>query len=150
MARTVMPERVIRDGPAAGQRFATEVEDSVHLHLDFGGFFASVDFSWCVQASRNELFEVYGETGTIAGDPTMANTPIYVLRVPQAWEVEEAMPRLPRPDDWFQGVVHLVDCVRQRTELVNTPMHARHVLDVMLTGLRAAQEGRTLTLQTTF
>ena len=27
---------------------------SVHLHLDFGHFFATFDVSWCVQASRND------------------------------------------------------------------------------------------------
>lgn len=37
MAKTIMPERIIGDGPAAGRRFPTEVEDSVHLLLDFGG-----------------------------------------------------------------------------------------------------------------
>jgi predicted dehydrogenase len=150
MAKTVMPERVIADGPAAGRRFATEVEDSVHLHVDFGGFFASVDLSWCVQASRNELCEVYGESGTLSGDPTAANTPIHIFRARQGWCVEEPLQRLPRHDDWFQGVEHLVRCVVEDTEPINDAIHARHVLDLMLTALRAAQEGRTLALQTTF
>jgi predicted dehydrogenase len=144
-----MPERVIGDGPAAGSRFPTEVEDSVHLHLDFGRFFASVDLSWCVQASRSELFEVYGESGTLSGDPTMANTPLHVYRLHQGWTVEDPTPHLPRPDDWFQGVRHLVQCVVEDTEPVNDAVHARHVLDIMLTALRAAREGQTLALQTT-
>jgi predicted dehydrogenase len=150
MARTVMPERVIGDGPAAGKRFATQVEDSVHLHLDFGSFFAAVDLSWCVQATRNELFEVYGEHGTLSGDPTFANTLLHIFQADQAWRLEEPMPRWPRSDDWFQGVAHLVDCVRENTEPVNNATHARHVLDIMLTALRAAREGRTLAPQTTF
>jgi predicted dehydrogenase len=150
MARTIMPERVIGDGPAAGRRFPTEVEDSVHLHLDFGGFFAAVDVSWCVQATRNELFEVYGEHGTLSGDPTSANTPIHIFRVNQAWRVEEPIQRWPRHDDWFQGVAHLVDCVLENTQPLNSATHSRHVLDIMLTALRAAQEGRALALQTTF
>ncbi|HXH10315.1 MAG TPA: Gfo/Idh/MocA family oxidoreductase [Alphaproteobacteria bacterium] len=150
MAKTIMPERVIGDGPAAGQRFPMEVEDSVHLHLDFGGFFASVDLSWCVQASRNACFEVYGESATLSGDPTSANTPLHMFRTGQAWEVEDILPRLPRHDDWFQGVAHLVKCVLENTEPVNNAVHARHVLDIMLTALRAAREGRTLELQTTF
>jgi predicted dehydrogenase len=149
-ARTIMPERLIGDGPAAGTRFPTAVEDSVHLHVDFGSFFASVDLSWCVQATRNELFEVYGEDGTLSGDPTSANTPIHLFRTGQAWCVEEPTQRLPRNDDWFQGVAHLVDCVLENAEPVNSATHARHVLDIMLTALRSAQEGRTLALQTTF
>lgn len=150
MARTIMHERVIGDGPAAGRRFPTEVEDSVHLQVDFGRFFASVDLSWCVQATCNQPFEVYGEYGTLSGDPTYANTPIHIFRANQAWCVEEPIQRLPRNDDWFQGVAHLVDCVLDNTEPVNSATHARHVLDIMLTALRAAQEGRALALQTTF
>ena len=66
------------------------------------------------------------------------------------WSVEEPTSRLPRSDDWFQGVAHLVDCVLHDTEPVPSATHARHVLDIMLTALRSAQEGQALALQTTF
>ena len=127
-----------------------EVEDSVHLHLDFGSLFATLDVSWCAQASRNVAFEVYGEHGTLSGDPTYANTPIHIFRPRSGWTVEEPTPRWPRDDYWVQGVVHLVDCVRHDTVPVNNAAHARHVLDIMLTALRSAREGRALALQTTF
>jgi predicted dehydrogenase len=150
MAGTVMSEHVIGQGPAAGARLRTEVEDSAHLLLDFGGHFATLDVSWCAQASRNVTFEVYGEDGTLSGDPTYANTPIHIFRPGAGWTVEEPMPRWPRDDDWVQGVADLVDCVREGTAPVNSAAHARHVLDIMLTALRSAKEGRTLTLQTSF
>jgi predicted dehydrogenase len=150
MARTVMREHVIGNGPAAGRRFRSEVADSVHLHLDFGHFFATFDVSWCVPASRNETLEVYGEHDTLSGDPTYANTPIHIFRSGSGWTVDDPTPRLPRSDDWFQGVAHLADCVLHDTEPVPSATHARHVLDIMLTALRSAQEGRTLALQTTF
>ena len=150
MARTIMSEHVIGNGPAAGGRFRSEVADSVHLHLDFGRFFATCDVSWCVSASRNETLEVYGEHGTLSGDPTYANTPIHIFRPGSGWSVEELTPRLPRNDDWFQGVAHLVDCILHDTEPIPSATHARHVLDIMLTALRAAKEGRALALQTTF
>jgi len=150
MAGTIMNEHVISNGPAAGQRFRNEVADSVHLHLDFGGFFATFDVSWCVQASRNETLEVYGEHGTLSGDPTYANTPIHIFHPGSGWSVDEPTSRLPRSDDWFLGVDHLVDCVLHDTEPIPSATHARHVLDLMLTALRSAQEGRALALQTTF
>jgi predicted dehydrogenase len=127
-----------------------EAEDSIHLHLDFGSFFAALDVSWCVHGTRNELLEVYGEQGTLSGDPLYANSPVYVFRPGQTWSVEEPTQQWPRNDDWFQGVAHLVDCVRENTEPVNTAAHARHVLDIMLTALRSAREGRALSLQTSF
>jgi predicted dehydrogenase len=150
MARTIMREHVIGHGPAAGRRFRSAVADSVHLHLDFGHFFATFDVSWCVQASRNETLEVYGEHGTLSGDPTYANTPIHIFRPANGWSVDEPTPRLPRSDDWLQGVAHLVDCVLHDTDPILSAPHARHVLDIMRTALRAAQEGHALALQTTF
>jgi predicted dehydrogenase len=150
MAGTVMSEHFIAHGPAAGRRLRMEVEDSAHLHLDFGGLFAAFDVSWCVQASRNVTFEAYGEHGTLSGDPTYANTTIHIFRPATGWTMEEPTPRWPRDDDWVQGVVHLVDCVRHNTAPVNSATHARHVLDIMLTALRSARQGRALPLQTTF
>jgi predicted dehydrogenase len=149
MAGTIMSEHVI-GGPLAGRRLPMEVEDSVHLHLDFGSLFAALDVSWCVQASRNVTCEVYGEHGTLSGDPTYANTPIHVFRQGSCWTVEDPTPRWPRDDDWMQGVAHLVDCVRDDTAPVNNATHARHVLDIMLTALRSTREGRALAVQTTF
>jgi predicted dehydrogenase len=150
MSGTVMKERVIGDGPFAGTRIQTEVDDSVHLHLDLGRLFATLDISWCVQASRNEVLEVYGDAGTLSGDPTVANTPIHYFRLGCPWTVETPPQRLRHSDDWIQGIAHLIDCVVNDTEPVNNAIHARHVLDIMLTAIRSAKEGRTLTLQTTF
>jgi predicted dehydrogenase len=150
MSGTILPERVIRDGPFAGTRVHTQVDDSVHVHLDFGRLFASLDVSWCVQASRNECLEVYGEAGTLSGDPTAANVPMHWCGTGGPWRAEDASPPLPRCDDWIQGVAHLIECVVKDTEPVNNALHARHVLDIMLTALRSAKEGRTLALQTTF
>jgi predicted dehydrogenase len=94
--------------------------------------------------------EVYGEHGTLSGDPTYANTPIHIFRPGSGWTVEEPTLRLPRSDDWFQGVAHLVDCVLHDTDPILSATHARHVLDIMRTALRSAQEGHALALQTTF
>jgi predicted dehydrogenase len=150
MAGTIISEHIIDHGVAGGTRLRTEVEDSAHLHLDFGGLFTTLDISWCVQASHNITCEVYGENGTLSGDPTYANTPIHIFRSGTGWAMEEPTSRWPRDDDWVQGVAHLVDCVRYDGVPVNSATHARHVLDIMLTALCSAREGRTLALQTSF
>jgi predicted dehydrogenase len=150
MSGTIMKERVIGDGPFAGTRIRTEVDDSVHLHLDWGGLFATLDISWCVQASRNETLEVYGDAGTLSGDPTAANTPIHFFRPGCPWTIEEPPQRLPHSYSWIQGIAHLINCIVNDIEPVNNAIHARHVLDIMLTAARSAKEGQTLALQTTF
>jgi predicted dehydrogenase len=147
---TVLRERMIGDGPFAGTRIRTEVDDSVHLHLDWGGLFGTLDISWCVRASRNEILEVYGDAGTLSGDPITANAPIHLFRPGCPWTVEEHPQGLPHSDSWIQGAAHLIDCVAHDVEPVNNAIHARHVLDIMLTAARSAKEGRTLALQTTF
>jgi predicted dehydrogenase len=150
MSGTVLRERMIGDGPFAGTRIRTEVDDSVHVHLDWGELFATLDISWCVQASRNEILEVYGDAGTLSGDPMTANAPIHLFRLGCPWTVEEHPQGVPHSDSWIQGVAHLIDCVVNDVEPVNNALHARHVLDIMLTAGRSAKEGRTLALQTTF
>ena len=150
MGGTILPERTIPDGPRAGERFRTEAEDSMHLHLEFDGFFAALDASWCVQATRNQPFEVYGERGTLSGNPVYANTPIHLFRPEHGWREEEPDERLPRPDDWIQGVAHLVDCVLEGEGPRNSGAHACHVLEIMLAALRSAREGQAVTLSTSF
>ena len=148
MAGTIMSEHVISNGPAAGRRFRNEVADSVHLHLDFGHFFATCDVSWCVPASRNETLEVYGEHGTCPATLPMPIRPSisFAQAVAGLWT---------HPRHACPGATTFRRSPPRRlsvhdTEPIPSATHARHVLDIMLTALRSAQEGRTLTLQTTF
>jgi predicted dehydrogenase len=48
MAGTIINERVIGDGPFAGTRIPSDVDDSVHVHLAWERLFATLDISWCV------------------------------------------------------------------------------------------------------
>jgi predicted dehydrogenase len=43
-----------------------------------------------------------------------------------------------------------VDLVREGTPTSATPEHARHVIEIIEAGYRAAETGQTQTLQTTF
>jgi predicted dehydrogenase len=130
--------------PAVGHPpVPNETADSVHLHLDLGPLVASIDVNTCVQDSRNERYEVYGDRGTLSGDLVSANEPVHVFEAGSGWRVEQP-PELPRPDDWFQGLAHTVDQLLTGGELVTSAGHARHVLDVIRTAEAAAYEGRTL------
>ena len=75
------------------------------------------------------------------GDPTAANTPIHLFRPGCPWTVEESSTSAcPAATSWIQGVAHLIDCVVNDTEPVNNALHARHVLDIMLTAARSAKD----------
>jgi hypothetical protein len=46
--------------------------------------------------------------------------------------------------------MQLVDCVREGTDSVASAEHARHVIDIIESGYRAAETGQTQELRTTF
>ena len=47
-------------------------------------------------------------------------------------------------------VEHLLDCLETKQPSILGAEQARHVLEIMLAAQTAAQEGRTVTLETTF
>ena len=51
---------------------------------------------------------------------------------------------------WADGLGHLVDCLREGRELLATPEHACHVLEIMLQAQAAARDGRTRNVESTF
>ena len=50
----------------------------------------------------------------------------------------------------FEDVMQLVDLVREGAPTAANPEHARHVIDIIESGYRAAESGQTQTLRTTF
>jgi predicted dehydrogenase len=50
----------------------------------------------------------------------------------------------------FEDVMQLVDFVRDGTPSVATPEHARHVIEIIDKGYRAAETGQAQELVTTF
>lgn len=150
MAGTIIPERVISDGAAAGEIFQTEADDSAHLLLEFDGFFAALDCSWCAHASRNEGMEVHGENGVLAGNPTYADTALEIFHPGRGWQTEEPGKGRTRIEAWILGIEHFLESIFNDSVPINSAEHARHVLDIMLTAGRSAREGQTIELQTDF
>jgi predicted dehydrogenase len=50
----------------------------------------------------------------------------------------------------FEDIMQLVDWVRDGTPSIVTAEHARHVVEIIEAGYRAAETGRTQELTTTF
>ena len=50
----------------------------------------------------------------------------------------------------FEDLMQLADCVREGTPTMATAEHARHVIDIIESGYRAAETGQTQELRTTF
>ncbi len=145
MGGTAIPERVIDR-----VRTPVEVFDSGHVLLDFGKeSYAVVTTGFTMQSSRGPSLELYGMEGTIQllgydwapeGYERWQNTTA-------TWETfADADPSWP----WTAGITHLIDCLETGASPLNTPEHALHVLEVMLTAEESAKKGKALELETTF
>ena len=154
-----MPEREF-----LGSRIPTEVDDNTILLLDFGdGLFA---VAYGTAAGRHsdqfpaglyfgthgtidglllngELFHFPGDELT-AGSPSGRNANLCVLPhvVGTHVDIEES--------HVFEDLMQLVDRVLDGTPTPVTAEHARHVIDIIESGYRAARTGQRQELTTSF
>jgi predicted dehydrogenase len=141
--------RRIEAGPFAGKWIDVKVDDEFLLLLDFGGgVLASLEATYCVEATRSPRLEIHGTRGTICLTGPTASTVVEVFE-PAAgeWRNVEV---LPGPATGDLGVHHMVDCLRTGTEPVLSARRALHLVDVMTTALRSAEQSRTLAVDTRF
>jgi predicted dehydrogenase len=168
LSGVAIPKRDIRAGVAKGGTVDVNVDDNTAIMLDFGeACFAHVDASFCVLSSKGPRAEIYGSKGVINLAATPDEPPYQIFRdEPQhglrGWMTPEPvyrgrlMPPFRSPEgqatgwSFANGVAHFVDVIEDRAELVMTPEHGRHVLEIMLKSVEAARAGRTLDLTTTF
>lgn len=145
MTGVAIPEREI-----GGRRIRVEAEDNAQVLIDFGGgTLAVMTTGYTMQQSRSPALEIYGTAGTLQmlGDDWDPDGYELWQNSIGAWQLfKESAPDWP----WTDGLNHLVDCIRDGTKPLVTPEHARHVLEIMLRAQQSGQEGRTLTLESTF
>jgi predicted dehydrogenase len=163
---TALSGQVVPVRQFLGRSIEVEADDNTILLLDFGeGAFAVAYGS----ASAGALIEdfaagaYYGTKGTIVGlelngEPFEFERRELTTHAP-AWDWDAQMHVLPHvvgphreiPESHvFEDVMQLVDLVREGTPTASNPEHARHVIDIIESGYRAAESGRTQTLRTTF
>ncbi len=143
------PVRITTAGPYRGKHIEVHIDDNSLLMLDFGeARFGFLDATYCVEASMGPQLEIYGSEGTLSVIGNGANASLHLYRSSQKeWIRVDVPPSSPVRD---LGVLHMVECLLDGTELVLTGARARHLLEVMLAAPRAAAEGRTIELTTTF
>lgn len=137
-----IPEHMFRE-----QKIINEMDDSTMILIDFGNSFYSVVYTTIAGTITGWTPYVYGTKGAIIGT--------------KFGELE-----LKHPDDHqphvigahvhmeeshvFEDMMQLVDWVRDGVPSVATAEHARHVIDIIESGYKAAQTGQTQELITTF
>jgi predicted dehydrogenase len=161
-----IPERVNLAGAEAGKEYTAEVEDNVHILLDFGdACFAYIDATFCVLSAKGPRMELYGSTGVIYAYSRPEEPPMEVFVWDQehefrGWVQPEKVYRgslmparqtAPRPD-WSlaSGVEHMVHALAGDTEFLLTAEHARHTLEIILSASQSMREGCAIELKTSF
>ncbi|MFJ1646237.1 Gfo/Idh/MocA family protein [Streptomyces sp. NPDC088258] len=138
-------EREIGSGPRAGERFAVDVDTHVTGVLRHaGGALTTLMMSFDIQAARLPPIEVHGTGGSLSvPDPNRFDGPVELHRPAGGWEtlpVSAGYPGAARGT----GLADLARALAERRPHRASAELARHVLDVMLTLLDAAREGRAL------
>jgi len=131
-----------------GKEIVTEMDDQTLLMLDFGGtFYALVYATIAGDLTRGFFPNIYGTEGAIVG----------LKHGDQALSVEGEYPKhvtgvhcSMAESHVFEDMMELVDLVRDGTSPMGTTDHARHVIDIIESGYRAAETGETQELRTTF
>jgi len=147
------PVRYVRGGPFNGKRIDVEEDDLTLIMLDFGQVtFAIVDGSYCIHATKAPPMEIYGSAGTITVNPRGAGQPLSLWRDEVELDVRGWTDVELRDTSWSlpDGVAHLIDCILEDKAPITSGEHARHVLEIMNTCIKAARTGQAQELATTF
>ncbi len=131
-----------------GKPIVTEMDDTTILSLDFGGAFYAVVYATvagCV--TQGFAPSIFGTQGTIIG--TRLGDEELKLAGDHQPHVVGAHGSMAE-SHVFEDMMQLVDWVREDEATLVTAEHARHVIDIIESGYRAAETGQTQTLRTSF
>jgi predicted dehydrogenase len=144
-------ERSIAMGPNAGTAIPVAVDTTITAILEHeGGTFSTVTVSFDRWATRSPLFELYGETGTIAvPDPNRFEDPVEVFTA-ESGEWATAEPNAGYADAARgYGLADMARAIETDRPHRASGDLALHVLDVMESVLRSNEEHAVLELSTT-
>ncbi|NUS11711.1 MAG: Gfo/Idh/MocA family oxidoreductase [Streptomyces sp.] len=147
-ASTPRAEREIGSGPRAGQRFPVEVATHVTGVLEHtGGALSTLVMSFDIHAAHLPRIEVHGTAGSLGvPDPNGFEGPVELFTGGQWRQLPVSAGH--RGAGRGTGLADLAAAVAEGRPHLASAELAEHVLDVMLTLLDAAREGRSLPVAT--
>jgi predicted dehydrogenase len=146
----------------AGKMHACTIDDNTILTLDFGdGLLAAVHGTPNGGLTTGFFPKIFGNLGVIDGlllnGKAISYPGIELAKEAEGWTGEQwVLPHVTgshrhiEEQHVFEDVMQLVDWVRDDLPSPVTADHARHVIDIIESGYRAAETGRTQILSTSF
>jgi predicted dehydrogenase len=158
-----IPERKVLIERLAGNTISVGANDVMLIQLDFGeNRFAQILSSFAVPSTRAPALEVHGSDGTISiSMPSWYDAwgPVDIYRRDDTllgldgWVQNVAPPNRPE-GQWLHligaGPAHFVACLSGEEQPILTAEHALHVLEIILSATRSADEGCAIALETAF
>lgn len=143
MSGLVIPEREYR-----GKRIACDMDDSTVLLLDFGNALFSFVYG-TITGKVTEGFQpsIFGTAGSIVGT---RSGDIDLTQPGDLMPHHEGVHVSMEEKHVFEDLMQLVDWIRLDRPSIATAEHARHVIEIIEAGYRAAETGQTQALTTTF
>lgn len=143
MSGLVIPEREFR-----GKKIRCDMDDNTLLLLDFGdAFFAYVYGAVTGRVTEGFQPNIYGTQGSVVGT-TYGSID---LKLPHDLEPHHVGEHAKMGERHvFEDMMQLVDWIREGKPSVANAEHARHVIEIIDAGYRAAETGQTQVLRTTF
>jgi predicted dehydrogenase len=144
MSGMVIPEREFR-----GKKIVCDMDDSTFLLLDFGDSLFAVVYAAVSGRIMEGFFPVgiYGTAGAVVGT-RLGEEDLKVPgeQLPHVIGVHVKM----NDSHVFEDIMQLVDWIYEGKPTLATAEHARHVIDIIESGYRAARTGEAQDLRTTF
>jgi predicted dehydrogenase len=139
----VIPERDYH-----GEKIACEMDDTTFLLIDFGqSLFAFVYAAVTGGVTKGFQPNIYGTQGAVVGTRFGEQE----LKLPDDHEPHVVGEHAQMAESHvFEDMMQLVDWVRDGTPTIASAEHARHVIDIIEAGYRAAETGQTQELRTVF
>lgn len=162
---TAMSARVVPSRSWQGRSVECEVDDNTVILLDFGGGTIIVAHGTAAGSVTDQFAAsiLYGTKGTLEGilldgSPIAFQGREATLHAPITdWEVQmRTLPHVKGPHrsipeaHVFEDVMQMVDEARTGVRSPVSAEHARHVIDIIESGYRAAETGSTQELSSTF
>ncbi len=139
----VIPEREYH-----GETITCDMDDSTLMLIDFGGsLFAFIYGTVAGTVTQGFQPNIYGTQGAVIGTRFGEQE----LRLPDDHQPHVVGEHAQMPESHvFEDMMQLVDWVRDGTPSIASAEHARHVIDIIEAGYRAAETGQTQKLRTSF
>ncbi len=153
---TAMSGVAIKERQYQGQTYPTDADDNTLMVLDLGDtVFAFVYGTAAGSLTEFGMPSYYGTKGSITGMKLNGEPLDYPGRETglERWQLLPHVTgehRKKGEAHVFEDIMQLVEWVNEGTPSLATAEHARHVIEIIEAGYRAAETGQTQTLKTTF